>query len=88
MEMHFFQFFVDEVGWPMMQYKVSPTNALWSLKDDPTIQLWKEDGTGLPKPSVGVLNLVPFCSIWGNDELRVGEKERFISSGVSKYIEF
>jgi hypothetical protein len=86
--MHFFQFFVDEVGWLMMQYKVSPTNVLWNLKNDPTIQLWKEDGTGLPKPLVGVSNLVPLCSIWGNDELRVGEKERFVSSGVSKYIEF
>ncbi len=37
---------------------------------------------------MGVLNLVPFCSIWGNDELRVGEKERFISNMISKNIEF
>jgi hypothetical protein len=37
---------------------------------------------------VGVSNLVPFCLIWGDDELRVGEKERFISSEISKYIEF
>jgi hypothetical protein len=34
------------------------------------------------------LNPIPFCLIWGNDELRAGEKERFISSGISKYIEF
>ncbi len=27
------------------------------------------------------------CSIWGNVELRVGEKEKFISSGISKYNE-
>jgi hypothetical protein len=26
--------------------------------------------------------------IWRNDELRVGEKEMFISSGILKYIEF
>jgi len=36
---------------------------------------------------VGVSNPIPFHSIWGNDELRVGEKERFISSEISKYIE-
>jgi hypothetical protein len=26
-EMHLFRFFVDKVGWLIMQYKVSPTNA-------------------------------------------------------------
>jgi hypothetical protein len=26
--------------------------------------------------------------IWGNDELKACEKERFISSGISKYIGF
>jgi len=36
-EMHLFLFFVNKVGWPMMQYKVSPTGALWSLKDDSNI---------------------------------------------------
>jgi hypothetical protein len=35
-----------------------------------------------------VLNFVPFHPIWGNDKLRVGEKERFISSRILKYIEF
>jgi hypothetical protein len=37
---------------------------------------------------VGVLNLVPFRLIWGNDELKVGEKERFINSKMLKYIKF
>jgi hypothetical protein len=50
--------------------------------------LWKEDGTRWLKLLVGVLNPVPFCPIWGNDELRACEKERFISNGISKYIEF
>jgi hypothetical protein len=50
--------------------------------------LWKEDGIGQLKLSARVSNPVPFHSIWGNDELKVGEKERFISSGISKYIEF
>jgi hypothetical protein len=37
---------------------------------------------------VGVSNRVPFRLIWGNDELRGGEKERFISNKILKYIEF
>jgi hypothetical protein len=61
---------------------------LWNPKDGSTIQLWKEDGTGWPKLLVGVPNLISFHPIWGNDELKVGEKERFISSEILKYIEF
>jgi len=57
-------------------------------KDGPTIRLWKEDGTRWPKLLVGVSNLIPFCPMWGNDELKASEKERFISSEISKYIEF
>ncbi len=88
MKMHLFRFFMDEVRWPVMQYKVFPIDALWNLKDGLAIQLWKEDGIGRPKLLVGVLNLVPFHPIWRNDELRPGEKERFINSRISKYIEF
>ncbi len=40
-----------------------------------------------PKLLVGVLNLVPFCPIWGNDELRACEKEMVIISEILKYIE-
>jgi hypothetical protein len=72
----------------MMQYKVFPTNALWSSKDGPTIQLWKEDGIGCPKLSMGVPNPIPFSPLWRNDELRVGEKERFNNNEISKYIQF
>ncbi len=71
-----------------MQYKVSPTNVLWSFKYGLAIQLWKEDGTRHAKLLAGVLNPIPFHPIWGNDELKEGEKERFISSRISKYIEF
>ncbi len=71
-----------------MHYKVSPTNVSWSFKDGPTIQLWKEDGTWRQKLLVEVSNLVPFHPIWGIDELRVGEKERFIRNKILKYIEF
>jgi len=37
---------------------------------------------------VGVPNPIPFHPIWGNDELKVSEKERFISTRISKYIGF
>jgi hypothetical protein len=35
-----------------------------------------------------VFESYPFRPIWGIDELRAGEKERFISSRILKYIEF
>jgi hypothetical protein len=50
--------------------------------------LWKEDVAKCPKLLTWVLNLVPFHPIWGIDELRASEKERFISSGILKYVEF
>jgi hypothetical protein len=37
---------------------------------------------------MGLPNLIPFRPIWGNHELRANEKERFINTGISKYIEF
>jgi hypothetical protein len=71
-----------------MQYKVFLTNVSWSLKNGPTIQLWKDDVVGQLKLSVGVSNPIPFCLIWGVDELKVGKKERFINSGILKYVKF
>ncbi len=50
--------------------------------------MWKEDGTRRAKLLAQVLNPIPFCPIWGNDELGVGKEETFISSKISKYIEF
>jgi hypothetical protein len=50
--------------------------------------LWKEDATGWAKLLAGVLNPIAFCLIWGNDELKASGKDRFISSGILKYIEF
>ncbi len=29
-DMHIFRFFVDSFGWPMMYYKVSPIDSIWS----------------------------------------------------------
>jgi hypothetical protein len=45
MELHLFRFSMDKVGWLVMQYKVFPTDALWSPKGGMAIWLWKEDGT-------------------------------------------
>jgi hypothetical protein len=86
--MHPFQFFVDFFGWPMMQYKVSPTYSIWSPKDGPTIRLWKSDDQGCPKLLNGIPKLVPICHIWGNDASKLVEKEKIINSGISKYLEF
>jgi hypothetical protein len=72
----------------LLQSGVATINVLWSLKDGLTLQLWKEDGIGWPKLLMGVLNLVPFCPIWGNDELRACQEEMFINRRISKYIEF
>ncbi len=32
-DIHLFNFFVDSYGWLVMQYKVSPTNLMWSPID-------------------------------------------------------
>jgi hypothetical protein len=61
---------------------------LWSPKDGLAIQLWREDGIRWPKLLARVPNPIPFCSMWGNDELKVDVKERFISNDILKYNEF
>jgi len=71
-----------------MQYKVSPTNVLWSPKNGPTIRLWKENGIGRAKLPTKVSNPIPFRSIWGNEELKASEKERLISSKILNCIKF
>jgi hypothetical protein len=38
--------------------------------------------------STRVPNLVPFCPIWGIDGMKACEKESFISSRISKYVDF
>ncbi len=53
-DMHIFRFFVDLLGWPIMQYKVPPTNDVWSLIDEPLIRLWKINLDGSPKLTIGI----------------------------------
>ncbi len=66
-DMHLFGFFVDFSGWPMMNYKVSLTDLVWSLIDAPLIRLWNVNPDGHPKLPTRVPSDVPFCIIWGND---------------------
>jgi hypothetical protein len=36
----------------------------------------------------GVRSLVPYHPIWGNDVSRLVERQKFISVGLSKYVDF
>jgi len=58
--MHLFRSFVDLSGWPMMQYKVSPTNSVWSLMDGLLTKLWKVNLDGSLKLPIGIPSLVPY----------------------------
>jgi hypothetical protein len=72
----------------MMQYKVSLTDIIWNPIEGPPIQLWKTNVDGSPKLLTGVPNLAPYCPIWGHDAMKSVEREKFISVGLSKYVEF
>jgi hypothetical protein len=71
-----------------MQYKVSPVNLVWSSLNGPLIRLWKPNLDSSPKLPIGVSNLNLYHPIWGNDASRLVEREKFISSGPSKYVDF
>ena len=62
--MHLFQFYVDDQGWPVMQYKKSSTDADWLPKVNP-ISMWKEDADGNPKLPLGEPFYVQPNPIWG-----------------------
>ncbi len=87
-DMHMFNFFVDSLGWPLMQCKFSPTNLMWSPIHGPLIRLWKANLNNSLKLPIGVPSLVLYCPIWGNDASRLVEREKFISFGLSKYMDF
>jgi hypothetical protein len=71
-----------------MQYKVSPTNLVWSSIDGFPIKLWKANPNSSLKLLTRVLSPIPYCPIWGNDALRLMEREKFINSALSKYVDF
>jgi len=72
----------------MIQYKVSPIDPIRSPIDGPLIRLWKVHPNGSPKLHVRVPSLVLYCPIWGNDASRLVERKKFISSRLSKYVNF
>ncbi len=86
--MHLFRFFVDLSGWPMMQYKVSSTYLVQSLINGPLIRLWKTNPNSSPKLPIRIPNPILCRPIWGNDASKSMEKEKFISFGLSKYMDF
>jgi hypothetical protein len=71
-----------------MQYKVSPIDPVLSWIDGPSIRLWKANPDGSPKLPTRVPSFVLYYPIWGNDALRSIEREKFISSRLSKYVDF
>jgi hypothetical protein len=50
--------------------------------------LWKSDDQGHPKLPSGILKHVSFHPIWGNDAPKSIKKDKFINSGISKYLKF
>jgi hypothetical protein len=87
-DMHLFRFIINLLGWPMMQYRVSPIDPNRSPIDGPPIRLWKVNPNGSPKLHDSVPSLVLYCPIWGNDASRLVERKKFISSRLSKYVDF
>jgi hypothetical protein len=61
---------------------------MWNPKESLAIQLWKSIDQGHPKHPSGIPKPIPFYPIWRNDASKSIEKEKFINSGISKYLEF
>jgi hypothetical protein len=86
--MHIFKFFADSMGWPVMQYNVSPTNLVRSPADVPPIRLWKTNPDGSPMLPTSMLSLIIYCPIWGIDPSKFVERQKFISASLPKYVDF
>jgi len=54
----------------------------------PLIILWKTNPNGSLKLRTKIPCPIPYCLICGNDVLRSVEREKFISAGLSKYVDF
>jgi hypothetical protein len=52
------------------------------------IQLWKVNLNNSPKLPIRVPSPILYRPIWGNDALKLMEREKFINSRLSKYIDF
>jgi hypothetical protein len=86
--MHLFRFFVDFLGWLMMQYHVSPIDHVWNPIDGPLIRLWKANLDSSAKLLIGVPSPILYHPIWGNDASKLVERKKIISFGLSKYMDF
>ncbi len=86
--LHIFRFFMHLSGWPMIHYKITLTNSIWSPMEGLLIKLWKVNSNGFPKLPIRVLSLIPYRPILGHDAIRLVEREKFISVRLSKYMEF
>jgi len=84
---HLFIFFVDSSSWLVMQYKVFPTNPIWSPINGFQIKLWRSNPNGSPKLLTRVPSHIHHCPIWGNDASRLVEREKFINFRLSKYMD-
>ncbi len=86
-DMHMFRFFVDSLGWPVMQYKVSPIDPIQSLIDGPLIRLWKANLNGSPKFPIRVPSLILYRLIWGNDASKSVEKKKLWTIQICRFLE-
>jgi hypothetical protein len=71
----------------MMQYKVSPTDLVWSPIDGPPIRLWKTNLDSSPNLPIRVPSPILYHPIWGTNALRLVEEFFLISSRPSKYVD-
>jgi len=85
---HLFIFFVDSSSWPMMQYKASPTDHVWSPIDGPLIRLRKANLDSSPKLPTRVPCPILYYPIRGNGVLKLVERKEFISFRILKYVDF
>lgn len=65
-----FKFFVDDNGWPIMQYKLNCTRKTW--KPALGIKLWKEDAEGRPMLPEGEPMAVRPQALKGEDDILHG----------------
>jgi len=79
---------MDSFGCLVMQYKVSPTVAFGVPHRGVQSNLWKANADGSPKLPIGVPSPVLYHPIWGHDVVRLAEREKFISVGLFKCVEF
>jgi hypothetical protein len=73
----------------MMQYKISATSNVWSPMGGPLIKFGKlilmDHHQSCLLESQALFHISQF---WGHDALGYMEKEKIISGGLSRYVEF